>query len=89
MSLLITVVTAIARTLKPELADNPVVPLCAALAIGAVILLVSTDKPRTKPKSTKQWIVAILIAFFNSLMLAASAMGLLQLNPGGAGAAKN
>jgi len=50
--------------------------LGSSLLIGLLIFLVNIEKPGTRPKSTVQWIVAIMVALVNTLFLAAAVLGI-------------
>ncbi len=49
--------------------------LVFAALVGLVIFLINVDDERSKPKSVRGWLIAIIIACFNSLTLAAAVLG--------------
>jgi hypothetical protein len=53
------------------------VPLALSLVIGFCIFLITTSDESAKPSSTRGWIVSLLVALINCLMLCASALGIL------------
>lgn len=77
-SLAVTVVWVLIKKLAPRLGASPWVPLVASLVIGTVIFVSTISDERAVPRTRSKWIVAIAVALFNSLYLAASALGLLQ-----------
>jgi len=77
-SLVVTVVWALVRKLAPVVGGSPWVPFTVSLVVGAVIFLLTISERAAAPKSTSQWIISVAVALFNSLYLAASALGLLH-----------
>lgn len=53
------------------------VPLVLSFLVGAVIFLDSVDNPQTAPKTKARWAIAIMVGCLNSLLLCASALGIL------------
>jgi hypothetical protein len=54
--------------------DTTVVGL--SLLVGLVIFLISIGDESVKPHGTREWLVSILIGFFNSLFIAGSVLGI-------------
>jgi hypothetical protein len=77
-SLAVTVVWALIKKLAPRLGASPWVPVLASLVVGIIIFLSTVSDDRAAPKTRSKWIIAVAVALFNSLYLAASALGLLQ-----------
>jgi hypothetical protein len=55
-----------------------VVVLYISLIVGGVIFLIVISDDTGRPRRIADWIVSILIALLNSLLLAASALGLVK-----------
>jgi hypothetical protein len=81
MTLVISGCWASLKRLDSDL-TSPWVAVVLSILAGTVILLISVSDPGSKPKSTSKWFIAIVIALFNSLMLAASVLGVLQMASG-------
>ena len=77
-SLVVTVVWVLIKKLAPKFGASPWIPVVASLAVGTVIFVSTISDRRAAPRTRSRWIVAIAVAVFNSLYLAASALGLLQ-----------
>ncbi len=83
-SLVVTFTWALAKRLSQGQGaegwgDKSWVPVLVSLVVGAVIFVASTADPDAKPKSRREWIIAVAVALFNSLYLAAASLGLLKL----------
>src|SRR5215831_4432936 len=76
-SLAVTVIWLLAKRLVPSIGSSPWVPFIASF-VGAVIFVFTVSDAKAAPETRRQWVVAIAIAVFNSLYLAASALGLLR-----------
>jgi hypothetical protein len=53
--------------------------LCAlliALIVGLILFLITIDDPNSRPKSFPQWLIALFVAFINSLFLFAAVIGM-------------
>lgn len=77
-SSVVTFVWLLVRRLSENWGKSPWVPLAIALVLGAVILMGSTRDPDVRPRSPRDWVVAIVVGLLNALYLAASAMGLVR-----------
>lgn len=77
-SLAVTVIWVLAKKLVPSIGPSPWVPFIASLIVGAAIFVFTVSDSKAAPKTRWQWVGAIAIAVFNSLYLAASALGLLR-----------
>src|SRR5262249_8453429 len=82
-SMVVTLIWKFAAAIWPAAATYKWIPLLAALLIGAVIFVGSTNEPSTRPQSGGQWFVAIAVAIINCMFLAAAALGLLEIMAGG------
>ena len=76
-SLAVTIVWRLAAKLSPNHGKSSWVPVITALIIGGVIFMGGLSDEDTKPKSTRPWIVSVVVGILNSLFLAAAALGLL------------
>lgn len=76
-SFVVTFIWLLAQKLFPTWGSSTWVPVLASLLVGLVIFLATTSDEEAKPKGSQAWFVSGAIAFFNSLYLAASALGLL------------
>jgi hypothetical protein len=77
--LAISIVATIARaghTIGRTDFDSVGVPLAAAFAVGAGLAAVTVADPRARPRGTRAWVVAIVSAIVNSLVLFAAALGI-------------
>jgi hypothetical protein len=77
-SLAVTVVLVLLKKLVPGISTSPWVTLVAALVVGTVIFIITISDADAAPKTRMKWLVAVAIALFNSLYLAASILGLLH-----------
>lgn len=77
-SLAVTVVWVLMKKLVPKIGASPWIPVVASLVIGVIIFLTTISDDRVAPRTRSKWIIAVAVALFNSLYLAASTLGLLQ-----------
>jgi hypothetical protein len=77
-SSLVCMMWALAKQFFPGWGTSVGVALAASLVVGLVIFVASTTDPDSRPKSPGQWFVSSAVAFFNSLFLAAAAIGILD-----------
>ncbi len=76
-SALVAIIWALGQKLFGAGAQTPWVPLLIAVLLGAVIFISNVSAEDARPKSLGGWLVAVGIAILNSLLLAASALGIL------------
>lgn len=65
-------------TKMPDGAENYII-LGLSLLVGLVIFLLTTTDEAARPKGARGWIVAVIIAIFNSGLLAGAALGVPEL----------
>jgi hypothetical protein len=65
-----------ARTIGGADSESSVVPLIAALLVGAVILGLTVLDDAARPRTPKAWVVSICVATVNSLVLFTAALGI-------------
>jgi hypothetical protein len=76
-SFVVTLIWVLAQKLFPTWGSSIWVPVMTSLFVGLVIFLATTSDKDAKPQTLQTWFVSGAVAFFNSLYLAASALGLL------------
>lgn len=64
------------RTIGGMDADSVLLPLVIALLIGLVLFGVAVAEPRSRPKSTSEWLIASGVAVANSLVFFVAAIGI-------------
>ena len=74
----VTFLWLLAQRLFQDWGKSPWVAVVIALVLGVVILIASTGDSEVRPKSRRDWTIAILVGLLNALYLAASAMGLVK-----------
>jgi len=74
-SMLVSLAWTVLRQLFPW-GSSTVVAAVIALAVGAVIFLVTVSDQDARPRTTAGWVVAVVVGFFNSLLLLAAALGI-------------
>lgn len=84
-STLVMIIWGLIQKLVGAPAHAPWVPVVIALVLGGIIFITSVNAPDVRPKSTGAWAVAVGIGILNSLLLAASALGVLGTNAGSSG----
>jgi hypothetical protein len=77
-SFIVTIIWLLAQKLFPAWGSSIWVPVLASLFVGVVVFLATTSDKEAKPQTPQEWFVSGAVAFFNSLYLAASALGLLS-----------
>ena len=75
-SALVTTVWGVTRKFFPTWGGSYIVLSVISLLVGAVIFTMSVSGS-SQPKAFKGWFVAITIASFNTVLLAAAALGIL------------
>jgi hypothetical protein len=73
----VTLLWQVARTLFGPAANTPWVPFVSAVAVGAVIYLLSVKDQKVR-LSTTETILGVFIAFLNSMVLFSAALGILS-----------
>lgn len=76
-SFVVTLIWVLARKLFPAGGSSIWIPVVSSLFVGLVIFLATTSDEEARPKGPQSWFVSGVVALFNSLYLAASALGLL------------
>lgn len=71
-------VTIVWKLLQHFWKVGDVAVLYIALIVGAVVFLIVVSDQNARPSGIIKWIVSVLIAVLNSLLLAASALGLVK-----------
>jgi hypothetical protein len=69
-------VTLIWKLLQRFCGVGDVAVLYVSLGVGALIFLIVISSPDGRPQRVVDWIISVGIALLNSLMLAASALGI-------------
>jgi hypothetical protein len=65
-----------ARTIGHMESDSTLVPLLTACAFGALIFITTVSDTRARPRRISGWLLALVIAAVNSLLLFVSALGI-------------
>lgn len=76
-------VTIIWKLLQHFWRVGDIAVLYISLLVGGVIFLIVVSDDSGRPHGYTNWIVSVLIAFLNSILLAASALGLVKNVIGG------
>lgn len=74
-SMLVSLAWTLLRQLFPW-GSSTAVPAVAALVIGGIIFLVTVAEGDARPKTLSGWIVAVVVALCNSMVLLAAALGI-------------
>ena len=77
MSVVITTAWRLLKEVAPAWGGSKLVPLALGLIVGAVIFSATIEDQATRPQTSSQWFRAVVVAALNSLVLAASALGIL------------
>jgi hypothetical protein len=72
------------KLLKVLLPNSPWIgsawtPVLISLVYGVAVFCASVSDPGARPKTSAGWIAAVIVGIFNSLLLAAAALGIVGL----------
>jgi hypothetical protein len=73
---LVALASGLAKVLLPAWGASNWVPAVIAFVVGGTIFLITVSQPEAAPRSRPSWAVALVVAFFNSLLLLAAALGM-------------
>jgi len=79
-SFVVALLTQTIRSLNADLRSALWIPFVVSLVVGSIVFLVSLsdENSTSRPTTTPGWIVAIFIAFVNSIVLYLAAIGAIQ-----------
>ena len=76
---LVTTLARAARTIAGVDLNSPLMPLAAALTIGAAMFAITMSQPAARPRTLGGWLIAAVVTFLNCLVLFAAALGIEKL----------
>src|SRR5258708_2622180 len=78
-SFVVAMVWLLCQKLFPAWGQSLWVVILSAFLVGGAIFLFSVSVEDLKPRNTRAWILATVVGFINCLLLACSALGILNI----------
>jgi hypothetical protein len=73
---IVVTVTRASRTVVGTAFDSVFIPLAASIIVGCTLFVITVRDRRARPRTAAQWIRTATVAFLNSLVLFAAALGI-------------